>query len=169
MSPSAMFLHTHSRRGTRCSHKRRQNSSFHRGPQLGWASPRPRGRRRESHRAETRPPKKSGVSSVLSRLHFKNSTTLAALSCCRFRVYNPWKSPPKPTQNSFQVYVFRPRWVWVEILALIRRKYSLVQSLFDLFCFVLLWVEEKTPFWRLFTTVRQQALRMRPKAFWESE
>ncbi len=36
-----------------------------------------------------------------------------------------------------------------------------------LFCFVLFWLEAKTPFWRLFTTARQRGVRMRQEDWWE--
>lgn len=34
-------------------------------------------------------------------------------------------------------------------------------------CFVLFWLEAKTPFWRLFTTARQRGVRMRQEDWWE--
>ena len=85
------------------------------------------------------------------------------------RVYNPWKSPWNASDNWLRAAAFIHRWLLSNFLPSRLLKNPLLQCLFDLFCFVLFWLEAKTPFWRLFTTVRRRVLRMRQVDFWETE
>ena len=171
MSPSAMFLHTPA-----AAHDARRGA-------VGKPLLRPRPAARPSfvsvialRSGSPGGQGEAGSPPEVCRLpppHFGNGTTasvtLAAASSGYSRVYNPGKSPRKAARNSLQVPALDERWVRRDFLSSRGSKSSLRRRLFHLFCFVLFWLEAKTPFWRLFTTVRQRALRLRRAAFWESE